>query len=682
MSSPAAVFWDYENVPLLASVPASDASKALIDALSPHGIRIVDRKVYYDTEGDLSLNAGDLCKNGFTLVNTPRRGQKESVDKKLTVDMLCFAWDRLSETDVKPSVVLITGDGDYVYALNKLKDRRVKVFIIHGKECRLSADLQSIADVHMSLFDDILDKNRQLAAEENARRLRKILLQEVSKEDTKAEDGWVLASQVAEIFHRKTGSAHSGTGTRAKLVYKEAREFAMEMGWLEKGRCFLGNGKGEIIATNNAGPRFSKEEFLRVKSLSGIGSDKATNQAAPTSTGTIGPPAGPSTRIFIKNIPRGTSELDLVEFIEKQLDSTVIHAYRKPWYEAPYTFAHVALETERDAERLIILATESKLILGGRHLKVDYDRFCKVHPKQSPSYVRGDIEKDLVEGDSTLAFCKILKLSTVEGWAKASVVSSRFQRYLILGAADDFPARSRDDALRQGLIECGRSVHHQQRLAGFAHVSQSQLVPTENQEHICLRLTPKGTQLLMTRQAPVLLDNTLPSLQKCKTQHLYIKSLPVSTTVRELVHFLKTEHSLTIKKACIDPTKPGYTYCTAHVEFATSRDSDKVLEMCTGNRLRLENRPLAASVDKFIPDWDAYCPTRIYTAEHPSSVTLYHEASLLPLSTLSSKSYKADSNNQNNQAGNLPDLTARQSSEERRGGNASPFSVTQDLLWS
>jgi len=120
MASPTALFWGYENA-LPASVRAADASKAILDALAPLGIRIVDRKVYYDAAAG-GPGEEELCLNGFSLVHTPRRGQKESVDKKMIVDMLGFAWERsVSERDgIKPCVVLITGDGDYAYAMNKL----------------------------------------------------------------------------------------------------------------------------------------------------------------------------------------------------------------------------------------------------------------------------------------------------------------------------------------------------------------------------------------------------------------------------------------------------------------------------------------------------------------------------------------------------------------------------------
>lgn len=142
MASPTTIFWDYENVPLPGWITAADASKAIVDAVTKYNTRIVDREVYCDTgmEGAQAGLSRDLSSNGFTPVNTPHRGQKETLDKTLIVDMLSFAWDISiqSENSPKPCVVLITGDGDYTYALNKLKDRGVRTIVIHGNGARVA----------------------------------------------------------------------------------------------------------------------------------------------------------------------------------------------------------------------------------------------------------------------------------------------------------------------------------------------------------------------------------------------------------------------------------------------------------------------------------------------------------------------------------------------------------------
>ena len=74
-----------------------------------------------------------LDSTGFDIVDTPSKGHKETIDKKMIADILSFAWDctmRNVMVDnatlaIQPCVVLITSDGDYACTLSKLRDRGV-----------------------------------------------------------------------------------------------------------------------------------------------------------------------------------------------------------------------------------------------------------------------------------------------------------------------------------------------------------------------------------------------------------------------------------------------------------------------------------------------------------------------------------------------------------------------------
>ena len=52
--------------------------------------------------------------SGFTLIDCPARGKKETLDKRMIVDILAFAWERAARR-IPTCVVLITSDGDYAY---------------------------------------------------------------------------------------------------------------------------------------------------------------------------------------------------------------------------------------------------------------------------------------------------------------------------------------------------------------------------------------------------------------------------------------------------------------------------------------------------------------------------------------------------------------------------------------
>ncbi len=126
-----AVFWDFENVRIPNWCPATTASESIRHKLSKYG-RIVEKRLYYDSRqpAERSAPRSDLDLSGFTLVDCPSRGRKETLDKKLIVDVLCFAWERAS-MGAKACVVLITSDGDYSYVLARLRDIGVFTIIIY-----------------------------------------------------------------------------------------------------------------------------------------------------------------------------------------------------------------------------------------------------------------------------------------------------------------------------------------------------------------------------------------------------------------------------------------------------------------------------------------------------------------------------------------------------------------------
>lgn len=126
-----AVFWDFENVRIPNWCPATAASEGIRNKLSKYG-RIVEKRLYYDSRqpAERSAPRSDLDLSGFTLVDCPSRGRKETLDKKLIVDVLCFAWERAS-VGAKACVVLITSDGDYCYVLARLRDIGVFTIIIY-----------------------------------------------------------------------------------------------------------------------------------------------------------------------------------------------------------------------------------------------------------------------------------------------------------------------------------------------------------------------------------------------------------------------------------------------------------------------------------------------------------------------------------------------------------------------
>jgi NYN domain len=126
-----AIFWDYENVRIPAWCAPNTATEGIRNKVAKYG-RIVEKRIYYDSRQPTELAAPrtELDPSGFTLVDCPSRNRKETLDKKLIVNMLCFAWERAS-MGAKACVVLITSDGDYSYAVARLRDIGVFTVVMY-----------------------------------------------------------------------------------------------------------------------------------------------------------------------------------------------------------------------------------------------------------------------------------------------------------------------------------------------------------------------------------------------------------------------------------------------------------------------------------------------------------------------------------------------------------------------
>ena len=127
------LFWDYENLSVARSHDAAEISNRL-RALSLRFGRLVERRVYHDPSKLVSSVAPNdrsrLDSAGFTLVDCPTRNEKETVDKKIIVDVMHFAITRISRAQAV-CVVLMTNDGDYAYMLSRLRDLQVKVVVVY-----------------------------------------------------------------------------------------------------------------------------------------------------------------------------------------------------------------------------------------------------------------------------------------------------------------------------------------------------------------------------------------------------------------------------------------------------------------------------------------------------------------------------------------------------------------------
>lgn len=125
------MFWDYENISLPRGMDGAVASNRLREVCLRFG-RLVERRVYHDPAKVNSVqehNRSALDMAGFTLVDCPTRNLKETIDKKIIVDVMHFALTRVARQQ-PACVVLLTNDGDYAYMLARLRDLQVRAVVI------------------------------------------------------------------------------------------------------------------------------------------------------------------------------------------------------------------------------------------------------------------------------------------------------------------------------------------------------------------------------------------------------------------------------------------------------------------------------------------------------------------------------------------------------------------------
>ncbi|EAU88192.2 EDA32 [Coprinopsis cinerea okayama7 len=123
-----AIFWDYENCPVLGGCSGHQAVKSIRGAIQPFGSIKLFKAYFAISEShtkSVTLRS-ELQASGVSLTDTPHNGQKDVADKMIIVDMLLYAMDNPAPA----TVVLISGDKDYAYAISVLRLRQYDVVVL------------------------------------------------------------------------------------------------------------------------------------------------------------------------------------------------------------------------------------------------------------------------------------------------------------------------------------------------------------------------------------------------------------------------------------------------------------------------------------------------------------------------------------------------------------------------
>ncbi|KZT33027.1 hypothetical protein SISSUDRAFT_1066481 [Sistotremastrum suecicum HHB10207 ss-3] len=126
MGSAAAIFWDLENCRPASGANGFDVVARLRDATEAFGpISVLKAYSELSVTPRVTMLRSELQSSGVTLVDCPHNGGKEVADNMLIVDMLIHALENPTCT-----IILISGDRDFVYPISVLRLRRHKVVVV------------------------------------------------------------------------------------------------------------------------------------------------------------------------------------------------------------------------------------------------------------------------------------------------------------------------------------------------------------------------------------------------------------------------------------------------------------------------------------------------------------------------------------------------------------------------
>ncbi|KAI0637224.1 NYN domain-containing protein [Trametes polyzona] len=150
---PVAIFWDYENCAPPCTVPGYDVVNNIRQVAHQYGTVKLFKAYLELSEQSSSKSLGlrsELQSCGVSLTDCPHNGRKDVADKMMIVDMLTYAIDNPAPA----TVVLISGDRDFVYAVSVLRLRRYRVVVVAPYSAHTS--LKSQASTVLDWDTDIM----------------------------------------------------------------------------------------------------------------------------------------------------------------------------------------------------------------------------------------------------------------------------------------------------------------------------------------------------------------------------------------------------------------------------------------------------------------------------------------------------------------------------------------------
>ncbi|KAJ3991778.1 limkain-b1-type NYN domain-containing protein, partial [Lentinula boryana] len=142
-----AIFWDYENCSVPSDLSGYDIVKQIRSLAHEFGsIKLL--KAYTELSEQAIQSSrflilrSELQSSGVSITDCPHDNYKNVADQMIIVDMLAFAMDNLS-SPASTTIMLISGDRDFAYALSTLRLRRYNVVVVAPSNIHASLRAQS-----------------------------------------------------------------------------------------------------------------------------------------------------------------------------------------------------------------------------------------------------------------------------------------------------------------------------------------------------------------------------------------------------------------------------------------------------------------------------------------------------------------------------------------------------------
>ena len=125
------IYWDFENIRTKNDTNLVVVTNQIRNCLVQYGT-IVSRHLYIDSQSPNEINTkrGELNLCGWSIIDCPHRNRKETIDKKIVMDVLSTV---ITCTDTNSLMIcLITSDTDFSELFSKLRDFHIKTCLFHG----------------------------------------------------------------------------------------------------------------------------------------------------------------------------------------------------------------------------------------------------------------------------------------------------------------------------------------------------------------------------------------------------------------------------------------------------------------------------------------------------------------------------------------------------------------------